>query len=179
MTPVQKKQQAELARKRKEMLSLFADPRFARQAWQSVGRAIAMRPATPPVTTYDKDGNPTYNSEIERYGYDSLTEDVDKLLSDDPGPTQIEMILACQMIKARTDTAAATFIRDTLGAKPVDESKIEQRNINTYETLTDEELELLQQHRELERIKKSAVSSEESPAPPSPPANITLANSEE
>ena len=89
------------------------------------------------------------------------------------------MILACQMIKARTDTAAATFIRDTLGAKPVDESKIEQRNINTYETLTDEELELLQQHRELERIKKSAVSSEESPAPPSPPANITLANSEE
>ena len=178
MTP-QKNQQKELARKRKEMLSLFADPRFARQAWQSVGRAIAMRPATPPITTYDKDGNPTFNSEIERYGYDSLTRDVDKLLSDDPGPTQIEMILACQMIKARTDTAAATFIRDTLGAKPVDESKIEQRNINSYETLTDEELELLQQHREMERIRKSAVSSEEAPASPLPPAYTTLANSEE
>lgn len=158
MTP-QQKQQAELTRKRKEMMSLFADPRFARQAWQSVGRAIAMRPASPPIAIYDKDGNPTYNSEIERYGYDSLMSDLDRLTSDDQRPTQLEMILACQMIKARTDTAAATFIRDTLGAKPVDESKIEQRNINNYETLTDEELEMLQQHREMQRIKESAIES--------------------
>lgn len=172
MTP-QVNPQKELTRKRKEMLSLFADPRFSRQAWQSVGRAIAMRPASPPVVQYDKDGNMTYNSSIEKYGYDALANDVDRLTSDDPEPTQLEMILACQMIKARTDTAAATFIRDTLGAKPVDESKIEQRNVNSYETLTDEELELLQKHREMQHIRESAISSEtiDSPAPPSPSAS--------
>lgn len=176
MTP-QINRQKELERKRKEIYSLFADPRFARQAWQSVASAIAMRPATPPLTQYDKDGNPTYNSEIERYGYDSLMRDVDKLTSDDPGPTQIEMIIACQMIKARTDTSAAVFIRDTLGAKPVDESKIEQRNVNQYETLTDEELELLQKHREMQRIREAAVPDEQSPSVSG--ANTTIAVSEE
>lgn len=167
--------QNELIRKRKEMMNVFADPRFARQAWQSIGRAIAARPATPPIAVYDKDGNPTYNSEVERYGYDMLMKDVDILTSGDSAPTQIEMILACQMIKARTDTAAATFIRDTLGAKPVDESKIDQRVVNTYETLTDEELELLRQHRALTEIKEAACDmSSEAQQPPAPHENLQL-----
>lgn len=157
MTP-EINRQKELERKRKEIYGLFADPRFARRAWQSVASAIAMRPATPPLIQYDEEGNPTYKSEIERYGYDSLVKDVDKLTSDDPGPTQLEMIIACQMIKARTDTSAAVFIRDTLGAKPVDESKIEQHNINQYETLTDEELEILRRHREMREIHEQVTS---------------------
>lgn len=152
----------ELTRKRKELLSLFVDPRFAQQAWQSVGQAIAMRPATKPIIAYDSNGNPTRNSQIECYGYDTLMNDVDILTSDSSTPTQLEMILACQMIKARTDTAAATFVRDTLGAKPVNESKIEHHNVNTYETLTDDELELLRQHREMKQIRDSAIEISES-----------------
>ena len=168
--------QNELIRKRKEMMNVFADPRFARQAWQSIGRAIAARPATSPIAVYDKDGNPTYNSEVERYGYDMLMKDVDILTSGDSTPTQIEMILACQMIKARTDTAAATFIRDTLGAKPVDESKIDQRVVNSYETLTDEELELLRQHRALTEIKEAASEAQQ---PPAPHENLQLGDNNE
>ena len=61
-------------------------------------------------------------------------------------PTELEMILACQAVRARYDTSAAVFIRDTLGAKPVDESKVEQ-SVNVFESLTDEELELLALHR--------------------------------
>ena len=61
------------------------------------------------------------------------------------------MILHCQMIKARTDTAAATFIRDTLGAKPVDESQIDANVNNPYENLTDEELEMLANFRKTKK----------------------------
>ena len=53
------------------------------------------------------------------------------------------MMLHCQIVKARYDTAAATFVRDTLGAKPVDESKIDAQVNNPYESLSDEELELI------------------------------------
>ena len=51
------------------------------------------------------------------------------------------------MIKARTDTSAAVFIRDTLGAKPIDESKIDATVTNPYQELSDEELELIADSR--------------------------------
>ena len=57
------------------------------------------------------------------------------------------MILQCQIVKARCDTSAATFVRDTLGAKPVDESKIDASVTNPYESLSDEELEALAKMR--------------------------------
>ena len=58
------------------------------------------------------------------------------------------MILSCQAVKARYDTSAATFIRDTLGAKPIDETKLDAQVNNPYESLTDEELMMLQTMRE-------------------------------
>ena len=131
-----------------EMKNLFSDPKFSRQAWKSVGVAIAMQPAVKPITTYDKDGNETFNSKVETYSYNKLAKDIASLQSENREPTELEMILHCQMVKARTDTSAAVFIRDTLGAKPVDESKVDANLSNPYEQLTDEELELLQQLRE-------------------------------
>lgn len=132
----------------KEMRSLFEDRKFARQAWKSLGQAMLLRPAQLPIVEYDKDGNPSLNSQIQDYTYSQLAKDVHSIVTGDDKPTEIEMILACQMVKARTDTAAAVFIRDTLGAKPVDESKIEAQVSNPYESLTDEELALLQEARE-------------------------------
>lgn len=134
-------------RQLREINNLFGDPKFARQVWKAVGNAIAARPATKPIVILDKDGNETPNSQIEGYAYRQLAQDIDKLATDNPEPTMLEMILMSQMIKARTDTAAATFIRDTLGAKPIDESKIEQTNNNPYEQLTDEELQMIQDMR--------------------------------
>lgn len=150
-------------RQLREMNNLFGDPKFARQVWKAVGNAIAARPATKPVAIYDKDGNETPNSQIESYAYRQLANDVERLATSNPEPTMLEMILMSQMIKARTDTAAATFIRDTLGAKPVDESKIEQTNNNPYETLTDEELQLIHDMR-----KRKALSVELDSVPDAP-----------
>lgn len=134
-------------RETKEMKNLFADPKFSRQAWRSVGVAILQNPASKPIQVYDKDGNPTLTSEIESYSYTKLKQDIANLQKEDREPTEIEMILQCQIVKARCDTSAATFVRDTLGAKPVDESKVDANISNPYESLTDEELEALAKMR--------------------------------
>lgn len=130
------------ARVRKEMQNLFSDPRFARKAWQAVGQAVLQRPAIPPRQFLDKDGNETYDSLVERYTYQQLAADVDAA-GNTYEPTVIEMIMACQARHAMHNTAAAVFIRDTSGGKPLDESKIDQTVVNTYEQLSDEELEAL------------------------------------
>lgn len=135
-------------RKSKEMQSLFDDKKFSRQAWRSVGQAILQNPATKVVTEYNKEGGETVNSMIQHYSYNKLYDDIQKLGKENREPTELEMILQCQIVKARTDTAAAVFVRDTLGAKPVDETKLDAQLSNPYEQLTDEELELLAAHRE-------------------------------
>lgn len=156
-------------RELKEMQNLFADPKFARQAWKAVGQAIAMQPAVRPIVTVDKDGHETLNSQIESYSYKKLSADIKSLGKEDRQPTELEMILHCQMIKARTDTSAAVFIRDTLGAKPVDESKVDAQLSNPYEQLTDEELEMLQRAREQKALADAQPTLP--PAQQDPPCN--------
>lgn len=131
----------------KEMQSLFADPKYYRQAWKAVGNAILQNPARRAPQQLDKDGNVTLQSEIEQYSWEKLSRDIKLISGEDRDPTELEMILQCQAMRARFDTSAAIFVRDTLGAKPVDESKVDAQISNPYEELTDEELELLAQHR--------------------------------
>lgn len=130
------------SRARKEIENLFKDPRFVRKAWQSIGMAVLQRPALPPVPIVDKDGNDTYDSLVERYTYDKLAADLNTI-AEGVVPSEIEMIMGCQAVHARHNTTAAAFIRDTSGGKPLDESKIDQTVVNTYEQLSDEELEAL------------------------------------
>ena len=85
---------------------------------------------------------------------------IKNLAKEDRETTEIEMIMQCQMIKARTDTSAAIFVRDTLGAKPVDETKMDASVHNPYESLTDEELELIanaRKQKELEKVENIVV----------------------
>ena len=142
-------------RELKEITNLFADPKFSRQAWKAVGQAIALQPAIQPTVVLDKEGNETANSQIEQYSYTKLKQDIASLGNENRKPTELEMILHCQMVKARTDTSAAIFIRDTLGAKPVDESKVDAQLTNSYEQLSDEELEMIQQARERKALEAS------------------------
>ena len=135
-------------RTEKEMKSLFSDKKFARQAWKSVGMAILQNPATRLPEQHDKDGNVTLQSDLENYSYNQLAKDIKQLGEQDRAPTELEMILQCQIVKARWDTSAAVFVRDTLGAKPVDETKLDASVHNPYEELTDEELEALAKMRE-------------------------------
>lgn len=135
-------------RELKETMNVFSDPRTQREAWRSLGIKLLNNPATKAPEQLDKDGNPTLASSIEQYTYRQLVNDIKRSEQPDREPTEIEMILACQMVKARFDTQAAIFVRDTLGAKPVDESKMDATlSANQYEQLSDEELELIAAHR--------------------------------
>lgn len=138
-------------REQKELENLFADPKYSRDAWRAVGQAILASPAVKPIASYDKDGNESFNYTLEKYTYAALKRDIDELGKENREPTELEMILSCQAIKARYDTSAAVFIRDTLGAKPVDESKLDAQVNNPYESLTDEELAILAEHRAKEK----------------------------
>lgn len=137
-------------RELREMQNLFNDPKYIREVWRNVGNAILRNPATVPCKQFDKNGEETLDSKLQAYTYQQLHSDLSAIgeLAGEHGrePTELEMILACQAVRARYDTSAAVFIRDTLGAKPVDESKVEQ-SVNVFEDLTDEELELLALHR--------------------------------
>ncbi len=137
-------------RETKEVKNLL-DPKYARNFWRTVGNAIANRPAVKPISTFDKEGNPTKESEVETSVYLRLSKDL-KILGDPncTEPTELEMVIASQMVMARTNPSSAVFIRDTLGAKPVDESKVDA-SINEFDSLTDEELELLAKHREKQK----------------------------
>lgn len=162
-----------------EMKSLFNDPKFFRQALKSLGQAIALQPAVRPLTTVDKDGMETTNSLIERYSYEKLSSDIASLARSKREPTELEMILHCQMVKARTDTSAAVFIRDTLGAKPVDESKQDLSVSNPYEQLTDEELELIQAERERKALAAQESSASSSLASPDDTSDSDNTNKED
>lgn len=131
----------------KEMQSLFADPKYYRQAWKAVGNAILQNPARKAPQQVDKDGNVTLQSEIEHYSWEKLSRDIKEISGEDRDPTELEMILQCQAMRARFDTSAAIFVRDTLGAKPVDESKVDAQVNNPYEGLSDEELKLIAEYR--------------------------------
>lgn len=136
----------------KEMANLFADPKYMRQAWQSVGHAILRNPAVRLPADYDKKGDETLRTIVDRYCYANLKKDIDAIAKETGEipreVTELEMILGCQIAKARWDTSAAIFVRDTLGAKPVDEQKVDQTVTNEYASMSDEELEMLAKFRE-------------------------------
>lgn len=143
-------------RNKKEMENLFKDSKFARKAWKAVGAAIAASPCNRTIEPiYDKDGNIALPSLIEQYSYNKLRKDIDSLGGEDREPTELELILQCQMVRARYDTQAAVFIRDTLGAKPVDESKLDASVSNPFESLSDDELALLDEYRKSKALEES------------------------
>jgi hypothetical protein len=144
----------EQTRNIKEMQNLFDDPKFARKAWRSIGAMLAKRPAAKIPIIVDKDGNETFASQINGYSYDKLSKDLKDIGSDHSEPTELEMIMQCQFIRARFDTQAAVFIRDTIGAKPIDESKTDVQVNNPYEQLSDDELDLLAEHRKAKQLTK-------------------------
>lgn len=133
--------------RREDYAAIFKSPKKAREVWRNVALAIALRPASKPIVQFDKNGDETFESQVQRYTYDTLANDVDKLGNPDAGPTEIEMILSCQAIMARTNPSAFTAFVDRAGGKPVDESKVDAQVTNPFADLSDDELEMLAAYR--------------------------------
>lgn len=134
-----------------ELTSLFQDPRFTRQAFQSVGAYLLSRPACRPITQLDENGEETADSRLESYTFDSLKRDLHTIAEatgeEEREPTELEMLLACQIRQARHSTQAAVFVRDSVGAAPIKQTQADITIDDDYSKLTDEEVDLLLEYR--------------------------------
>lgn len=156
-----------------ETKNVFADPAYCREAWKSVGTAILMSPAIGCIGDID-----TRDGAIEEYTYNKLCRELKDIGASTSGngavtgrqPTELEMIFHCQAARARFDTSAAVFVRDTVGAKPVDESKVTVGR-SQYEEMSDDELEALLRYRQ-SKVYEGTVEPTEEGAEDAPTATI-------
>lgn len=142
-------------REQREFETLFKNPKHARAMWaQNVIDRYA-KPALKPIQIIDKDGNLTPTSQIEMAVWQHLKEELEAMGSDRL-PTEGEMMEACQQYYSRHNAASYTARRDSMGAKPIDETKQQVQVNNPLEDLSDEELLVMQKALEDHRAKQTA-----------------------
>lgn len=147
-------------RDQREFETLFRNPKHARGMWSQNVINRYCKPAMKPIQILDKDGVPTPTSQIEMAVWLHLSEEL-KAAGEDRCPTEGEMMEACQQYYARHNAASYTARRDSMGAKPIDETKQSVSVNNPLEGLSDEELLVMQkaleeyQAKQLEQAKES------------------------
>lgn len=146
-------------REQREFETMFKNPKHARAMWaQNVIDRYA-RPALEPIIIVDKDGNPSATSQIEVAVWRHLKQELE-YMGQDRLPTEGEMMEACQQYYARHNAASYTARRDSMGAKPIDETKQNVSVSNPLEDLTDEELMVMQkaldEHRNNQKLLETA-----------------------
>ena len=128
----------------REYRSLFSDERYAKKAWREfIGSSLQSdaRPMQPQVDP--KTGELTFNSLLDQTAYFNVKArlEADGLSRE---PMQAELIVECNILRARyNDTTFNTILERTAG-KVKDEITVTQ---NEFESLSDEELEILAAHR--------------------------------
>lgn len=147
-------------REQREFEQLFKNPKHARAMWsQSVIDRYA-RPAIEPIKIYDKDGNLTPTSQIEVAVWNHLVDEL-RERGQVRRPTEGEMMEACQQYYSRHNAASYTARRDSMGAKPIDETKQQVSVNNPLEDMSDEELLVMQKALEEHRQKQLTAPKEE------------------
>lgn len=129
-------------REQREFETLFKNPKHARAMWSQNVIDRYSAPVLRPIVITDKDGNPTPQSQLEQQIWDQLKQEFESK-GQDRLPTEGELMEACQAYYARHNAAAYVAKRDSMGAKPIDESKQTITQNNPLEGLTDEELEVM------------------------------------
>ena len=143
-------------REQREFETMYKNPKHARAMWSQNVIDRYARTALEPITIYDKDGNPTPTSQIEHAVWNHLLDEL-KERGEDRLPTEGEMMEDCQQYYARHSSSSYIAKRDSMGAKPIDETKQQVSVSNPLEDLTDEELLVMQkaldEHRKAEQAK--------------------------
>ncbi len=131
-----------------EYKSTFTDKRYAEKAFKAIINASLQSDAGPLPTMYDKQGNELPQSTLDRQAYENVKR---RLLAQgiDREPQQAEMMIENAILRARFDNSTFnTMLERTMG-KVKDELVV---SANEYETMTDEELDLLAAHREKQKL---------------------------
>ena len=139
-------------REQREFETMFKNPKHARATWAQHVIDRYARPALRPISITDKDGNLTATSQIELAVWNHLKAELEAL-GQDRLPTEGEMMEACQQYYARHNASSYVARRDSMGAKPIDETKQNVSVNNPLEDLSDEELFVMQKALEEHRQK--------------------------
>jgi hypothetical protein len=142
-------------RDQREFETLFKNPKHARAQWATNVINRYSRPAMEPILVYDKDGNLTQTSQIEKAVWAHLIAELEASGQSRP-PSEGEMMEACQQYYSRHNASAYVARRDSMGAKPVDETKQNVSVNNPLEDLSDEELLVMQKALDEHRQKQTA-----------------------
>lgn len=126
-------------REQREFETLFKNPKHARSMWARNVFDRYSKPALEPIIVTDKDGNILPQSQVELSIWRQLKEELEREGSNRL-PSEGEMIEACQAYYSRHNAASYVARRDSMGAKPVDESKQVHTINNPLEAYSDEEL---------------------------------------
>ena len=151
-------------REQREFETLFKNPKHARAMWAQTVIDRYARPALEPILITDKDGNLTAASQIELAVWKHLKAELEEM-GLDRLPTEGEMMEACQQYYSRHNASSYTARRDSMGAKPIDETKQQVQVTNPLENLSDEELLVMQKALENHRAKAQAQLTESTEKP--------------
>ena len=143
-------------REQREFETLFKNPKHARTMWAQTVIDRYAKPAIEPIAIYDKDGNLTPTSQIERAVWNHLKNELEAM-GQDRLPTEGEMMEACQQYYSRHNASSYVARRDSMGAKPIDETKQSVSVNNPLENLSDEELLVMQRALDAHREKQAKL----------------------
>lgn len=130
-----------------EFKSLFGDQRYAKKAWrQLIAESLSGEAAMLPPQV-DKNGNQTLETDIDIMAYNNV-----KARLEAEGktrkPMQAEVLIECNIIRARFNDAPFNTLLDRTAGKVKEEISLTD---NPYEDLTDEELEALKAMRDAKK----------------------------
>lgn len=127
-----------------EFKSLFGDQRYAKKAWRDFIAESLTGDAAKLPERIDKDGQQTLDSMIDEMAYNNVKARL-RAEGKDREPMQAEVIVECNVIRARFNDTPFNTLLDRTAGKVKEEITI---NDNPYEDLTDEELEMLKAARD-------------------------------
>lgn len=130
-------------REEKEYKSLFTDERYAKRAWKEFIGTSLQSPGKALPTQFDKNDNPTRESDIDQMAYSNVKERLEAE-GKDREPMQAELIVEAAVIRARFQDSTFNTLLDRTAGKVKDEVTV---NTNPYEELSDDELEALAAYR--------------------------------
>ena len=142
-------------REAREFQTLFRNPKHARTQWAQAVYDRYSRPAMQPPIITDKDGNITPQSQVELAVWNHLKSELE-CAGLSRMPTDGEMMEACQAYYSRHNSSSYVARRDSMGAKPIDESKQVYTVNNPLEEHSDEELLILQEALDKHRLEAAA-----------------------
>lgn len=135
-------------REEREYKSLFTDERYAKKAYKKLMSESLESEAAVLPDFEDSRGNSSPQSIIYNTAYKNVETRI-KAKGQSRRPTKVEVMIETGVIKAAFDTQSLNLILDRTAGKVKEELSVTS---GEFDELSDEELQMLAQHRKAKRL---------------------------